>query len=403
MAYNWTYKRIGDVCTVERGGSPRPIDTFITDSDDGINWIKIGDADDSMYITKTEQKIKPEGMKKSRFVEPGDFLLSNSMSFGRPYILKIDGCIHDGWLVLRDNNGAFDKRFLYFYLSSPTTYRRFKSMAVGGVVNNLNSEMVRKVEVPIPPMNEQIEIVNILEKAQEIISARKQQLTELDNLIKARFIELFGDMFLNSKAWKKQALDSLADVVSGITKGRKTKEPQLIEVPYMAVSNVKDGYIDWTTVKTIQATQQEIEQYRLLPDDVLMTEGGDPDKLGRGAILKEPLQNCIHQNHIFRVRLNESLILPAFFEEYLKHQKAKRYFLGCAKQTTGIASINMQQLKALPVLLPPLELQEQFAAFVEQTDKSKVVGLINGIMNGGVSSDSRPDGIETCPSEKCTK
>lgn len=188
----------------------------------------------------------------------------------------------------------------------------------------------------------------------------------------SRFVELFGDMFLNSKAWKKQELDSLADVVSGITKGRKTKEPHLIEVPYMAVSNVKDGYIDWTTVKTIQATQQEIEQYRLLPDDVLMTEGGDPDKLGRGAILKEPLQNCIHQNHIFRVRLNESLILPAFFEEYLKHQKAKRYFLGCAKQTTGIASINMRQLKALPVLLPPLELQEQFVAFVEQTDKSKL-------------------------------
>ena len=182
-------------------------------------------------------------------------------------------------------------------------------------------------------------------------------------------------MFLNSKAWKKQELDSLADVVSGITKGRKTKEPHLIEVPYMAVSNVKDGYIDWTTVKTIQATQQEIEQYRLLPDDVLMTEGGDPDKLGRGAILKEPLQNCIHQNHIFRVRLNESLILPAFFEEYLKHQKAKRYFLGCAKQTTGIASINMRQLKALPVLLPPLELQEQFAAFVEQTDKSKYYSI----------------------------
>ena len=190
----------------------------------------------------------------------------------------------------------------------------------------------------------------------------------------SRFVELFGDMFLNSKAWKKQELDSLADVVSGITKGRKTKEPHLIEVPYMAVSNVKDGYIDWTTVKTIQATQQEIEQYRLLPDDVLMTEGGDPDKLGRGAILKEPLQNCIHQNHIFRVRLNESLILPAFFEEYLKHQKAKRYFLGCAKQTTGIASINMRQLKALPVLLPPLELQEQFVAFVEQTDKSKLYG-----------------------------
>lgn len=88
----------------------------------------------------------------------------------------------------------------------------------------------------------------------------------------------------------------------------------MTEVPYMAVSNVKDGYIDWTTVKTIEATQQEIEQYRLLADDVLMTEGGDPDKVGRGAIIKEPLENCIHQNHIFRVRLDESVVLPEFLQ-----------------------------------------------------------------------------------------
>ena len=178
-------------------------------------------------------------------------------------------------------------------------------------------------------------------------------------------------MLLNTKRWNEQPLESMADIVSGITKGRKIKRQSMIKVPYMAVSNVKDGYIDWTTVKTIEATEQEIEQYRLLPDDVLMTEGGDPDKLGRGAIIKEPLENCIHQNHIFRVRLNESVILPGFFAEYLKHQKSKRYFIECAKQTTGIASINMRQLKALPVLIPPLALQKQFADFVAQTDKSK--------------------------------
>lgn len=155
MNNNWEYKKIGDICIVERGGSPRPINQFITDDENGINWIKIGDTTESMYITETAQKIKPEGMKKSRYVQPGDFLLSNSMSFGRPYILKIDGCIHDGWLVLRDKDDLFDKRFLYYYLSSKTTYEKFKSMAVGGVVNNLNSEMVRKVDVPIPSKMEQ--------------------------------------------------------------------------------------------------------------------------------------------------------------------------------------------------------------------------------------------------------
>ena len=218
---------------------------------------------------------------------------------------------------------------------------------------------------------EQKSIAEILNKMDSLISLRKQQIAKLDELVKARFVEMFGDVLLNSMQWPEKTLENMADIVSGITKGRKTAEADLQEVPYMAVSNVKDGYIDWTTVKTILATRQEIEQYRLMPDDILMTEGGDPDKVGRGAIIKVPLKNSIHQNHIFRVRLDEQEILPSFFAEYLRHQKAKRYFLGCAKQTTGIASINMRQLRALPTLVPPLSLQKQFAAFVERVDQQK--------------------------------
>lgn len=218
---------------------------------------------------------------------------------------------------------------------------------------------------------EQKSIAEILSKMDSLISLRKQQLAKLDELVKARFVEMFGDVLLNSMQWPEKTLENMANIVSGITKGRKTAEADLQEVPYMAVSNVKDGYIDWTTVKTILATRQEIEQYRLMPDDILMTEGGDPDKVGRGAIIKVPLKNSIHQNHIFRVRLDEQEILPSFFAEYLCHQKAKRYFLGCAKQTTGIASINMRQLRALPTLVPPLSLQKQFAAFVERVDRQK--------------------------------
>ena len=227
--------------------------------------------------------------------------------------------------------------------------------------------------VPLPGVSEQQFVLDVIHKAKKIIDNRSEEIQQLDNLVKARFVEMFGDMYLNTMEWRELHLETMADIVSGITKGRKIAGKQLTKVPYMAVSNVKDGYIDWTTVKTIDATDQEINQYRLLPYDVLMTEGGDPDKLGRGAIIRTPLENCIHQNHIFRVRLDESHILPDYFAEYLKHQRAKRYFLGCAKQTTGIASINMKQLKALPVLLPPLELQNEFSAFIRQIDKSKVV------------------------------
>ena len=265
-----------------------------------------------------------------------------------------------------------DQEYLYYYLKSDFALQRIRAVATGSVRDNLKLEMLKEFPILLPPKNDQKTIVNNLDRVKRIIELRKSEIDKMNELIKARFVEMFGDMYLNSKEWPEAKLESMADVVSGITKGRKTKAEDLTEVPYMAVSNVKDGYIDWTTVKTIEATQQEIEKYRLLADDVLMTEGGDPDKVGRGAIIKEPLENCIHQNHIFRVRLDESMMRPEFFAEYLQHQRSKRYFLGCAKQTTGIASINMTQLRALPVLVPPLSRQEEFVLFKAQVDKSKV-------------------------------
>ena len=265
-----------------------------------------------------------------------------------------------------------DQQYLYYYLKSSATSYRIKEVATGSVRDNLRLSMLYDFMIELPSLDVQRQIVSNLDLLASIIRQRNQQLTKLDELIKARFVEMFGDMLLNSLEWPEKPLEGLADIVSGITKGRKTTETGLIEVPYMAVSNVKSGYIDWTTIKTILATKQEIEQYRLMPDDILMTEGGDPDKVGRGAIIKNPLKDSIHQNHIFRVRLDKSELLPAYFAEYLQHQKAKRYFLGCAKQTTGIASINMRQLRALPVLIPPLPLQNQFAAFVAEVDKSKL-------------------------------
>lgn len=120
----------------------------------------------------------------------------------------------------------------------------------------------------------------------------------------------------------------------------------------------------------------EIIQYKLLPDDVLMTEGGDPDKLGRGAIISLPPKDCIHQNHIFRVRLDETRILPRYFSAYLQSPQAKTYFLRAAKQTTGIASINMRQLRGLPTIVPPIEQQLKYVSFSEQVDKSKVINQL---------------------------
>lgn len=183
----------------------------------------------------------------------------------------------------------------------------------------------------------------------------------------SRFVEMFGD-----GNYSICNLYQVSNIVSGITKGRKTKDNNLLEVPYMAVSNVKRGFIDWSTIKTILATKAEVEQYRLKSNDVLITEGGDPDKVGRGAVIINPPKNCIHQNHIFRVRLNCNLLTPEYFEEYLQCKSARKYFLKAAKQTTGIASINMKQLRGLPVALPPIGEQIRFSIFTHHIEKSKL-------------------------------
>ena len=363
--------KLGELCDVVSGGTPS---RAITEFWEGgtIPWIKIGNIK-GKYVGEVDEYITQAGLEGSsaKILSAGTILFTIFATLGEVGILTIKACTNQAiaGITIKNQSEALTD-YLYYFLKSKKSH--VTALGRGVAQNNINLSILRNFEVPIPALSTQKQIVDVLDKAEKIIEARQQQLQKLDELVKARFVEMFGDMLLNDMTWQESTLDTLSDVVSGITKGRKIRETELIEVPYMAVSNVKDGYIDWTTLKTIMATKQEIEQYRLLPYDVLMTEGGNPDKLGRGSVITKSLKNSIHQNHIFRVRLQTERILPVYFSEYLHHQKAKRYFLGCAKQTTGIASINMKQLRALPVLVPPLKLQEQFAAFVEQTDKSKV-------------------------------
>ena len=161
-----TTEKLGDVIEIARGGSPRPIKSFITTEDDGVNWIKIGDTKQGgKYISTTKEKIKPSGVSHSRYVKENDFLLSNSMSFGRPYILKTTGCIHDGWLVLSKYQESFIADYLYYLLSSSLVQNQFKSLARGSTVRNLNIELVSQVTVPILPLTEQQRVVAKLDVA----------------------------------------------------------------------------------------------------------------------------------------------------------------------------------------------------------------------------------------------
>ena len=163
---NWMWCRFGDICEIARGGSPRPIQDYITTQDTGVNWIKIGDTEQGgKYITTVSEKIIPEGISHSRFVHAGDFLLTNSMSFGRPYILKVDGCIHDGWLVIGGVEKSFIPDYLYYLLSSEWAYQSLSRAAYGSTVKNLNSDTVKAIFLPIPPLAEQHRIAIVIKQA----------------------------------------------------------------------------------------------------------------------------------------------------------------------------------------------------------------------------------------------
>lgn len=163
-AVDGTTRRLGDFVTVVRGGSPRPIDKFYTDSPDGLNWVRIGDVDPGgKYITATEKKIDPSGLGRTRSVSVGDFVLSNSMSFGRPYIMRTDGCIHDGWLKLSGFSANMSEDYLYYLLRSDYVQGRFEQLAAGSSVRNLNKDKVASIEVVVPTRGEQDRITDQLD------------------------------------------------------------------------------------------------------------------------------------------------------------------------------------------------------------------------------------------------
>ena len=180
----WIEKKLGEDARILRGGSPRPIEDYITDSQDGLNWIKIGDVKpDDKYFRKTAEKIKKEGLTKTRQVKKGDFILSNSMSFGRPYILDIDGCIHDGWLVIQDYQETYDMQFLYYVLCSDAVKDQYIAMAAGSSVQNLNKEKVANVILNAPAsLEEQSAIASVLSSMDEEISsleAKREKYTSI--------------------------------------------------------------------------------------------------------------------------------------------------------------------------------------------------------------------------------
>ena len=263
------YRKVSELARQIRGVSYKPEDIHDGLDKDAVILLRANNIsggkinfDDIVYVDR--RKVSNE-----QYLRKGDVLICASSGskqlVGKAATVDFDReCTFGAFCkVVRPNPDIAG--YLGVYFQSNRYRQKISEVAIGANINNIRNEHIDDLELLVGNSDENAEVIETITLLQCIIDRRKEQLEKLDELVKARFVELFGDMFLNFEEWNEAPLESLADIVSGITKGRKVSEKHLIKVPYMAVSNVKEGYIDWTTVKTIEATEQEINQYRLLP------------------------------------------------------------------------------------------------------------------------------------------
>ncbi|NLX99285.1 MAG: DUF4065 domain-containing protein [Rhodopirellula sp.] len=267
---------------------------------------------------------------------------------------------------------------------------------------------LQEVTLPLPPLPVQQHIISILAKADGVVRKRQDALDLADAILSASFVAMFGNPLTNGAQYPREQLGSVADVKSGVTKGRKLKGKKAVEVPYLRVANVQDGFLDLDEVKNIEVLPGDRERYRLEDGDILMTEGGDPDKLGRGTIWRNEVPDCIHQNHVFRVRTDRTALLPEYLAALLRTQYAKHYFLSCAKRSSNLASVNSTQVKAFAVPLPPIGHQQKFVMAVDQWDATadrlkgtlkKAEGTLGALLYQAFSGELTAAFEEACAEE----
>lgn len=355
---SWPNVPIGEIFEVARGGSPRPIQKYLTDDPDGINWVMISDASlSNKYITKTKQRIIPEGRSKSRDVKPGDFLLTNSMSFGRPYIMQTTGCIHDGWLLLRPRSAQVDQEFFYHLFGSSEVYARFAARAPGSTVKNLNSDIVRETLVPLPPLAEQKRIAATLDQADSLRRLRQRTIDRLNTLGQAIFYEMFGDP-------EEMTGDRLGDHTTKIGSGATPKGGdaayKAVGIPLVRSMNVRDGYFDPRGLAYIDEQQaRKLDNVILQENDVLLNITGA--SVARVCRAPASVASGRVNQHVSIIRLSQT-IQPEFLEAFLLFPKTKKKLLSIAESGATRQAITKAQIEEVRVPVPDVSQQRKFVS-----------------------------------------
>lgn len=340
---------------------------------------------DEIDLTTVDEMAIPAHELQEKLLRPGDLLVCEGGEIGRAAIWNGESNIvsfQNHLHRLRPLADDVEPRFyVYFLQSAFTQLGIFEGAGNKTTIPNLSRNRLAALDVPLPDIAEQRNIVQALARVRAPMKLHDQSTTAAQDLKRAAMRALFtrglrGEAQRETEfgpvpeTWQSCPLDECATVQTGAAKGRNLSDAEIVDVPYLRVANVQDGHLDLTEMKKIRIRRSEIARYRLQPGDVVLTEGGDFDKLGRGFIWRGELDLCVHQNHVFAVRPDRDRLLPEFFAYLAQSAYGKAYFLKVAHKTTNLACINSAKLKAFPVPVPPtLDEQREIVAILDAIDR----------------------------------
>ena len=414
---SWEWVRFSDLFDIARGGSPRPIKQFLTTNANGINWIKISDTEiGGKYIRKTKEKIILEGLKKSRLVQEGDLLLTNSMSYGRPYIMQTKGAIHDGWLVLSPYVSTLNKDFFYYLMSCPYIKNEFANTVAGAVVKNLNKDKVKELFIPLPPLAEQKRIVAKIEellphveqygKAHDELTALNEKFPDamkksvLHYAMEGKLVEQREEegtakellaaikaekarLVVEGKLKKEKPLRSitaeeipfeipeswewvrLGEIITKITDGTHHSPPnkESGEFMYITAKNIKDYGIDLSQITYVSKEIHNEIYSRCNPEkgDILLIKDGATTGVVTVNSLEEPF-SLLSSVALLKTSNN----IDAWYIVYILRSQLFYETLRKQMKGTGITRITLKQITPFLVPLPPLAEQKRIVAKIEE-------------------------------------
>ena len=362
--------KLGEVCTIVSGSTPK---TSVTSYWDGnIKWITPAELnEDTFYIMDSVRHITEEGKEKTglSYLPAGTVILSSRAPIGKTAIAGCEMCCNQGFKNLICSDAIYNE-YLYFFLKSKTDY--LNSLGRGATFKEISKSIVESIEIPLPEVNQQKEIAEKFKKLEQLISLRKQQLAKLDELVKARFVEMFGEISDNSMNWDCFTIGKLISTIeSGWSGNGKQREKHADEIAVLKVSAVTKGYFIPTECKVLD-DQHNIKKY-VYPQkgDILFSRANTKEMVGATVLIKKDYPDLILPDKLWKIRFCTD-VNPIYMKHVLSTTTVRNAFSAASTGTSGsMYNVSMEKFKGVIIPVPPLSVQNEFAAFVERVDQQK--------------------------------